>query len=220
MEIKKTVVVWDWSIRLFHWLLVLLVSLLYITGNYLFFPAHMYLGIAVMTLFFFRILIGFFGSQESKFISFIKHPSIVLNYIRGKYTHQGLGHNPIGGYSVLSFILIFLIMIISGLFCAVEDDYIYGPLSIFVSSEINDSFHSIHVVFSKILLFAIALHVIAIFYYLFKKNNLIKPMITGKKSIDTIQQKIEQAPSVRLIFLLLLSLVYGMSCMYLFFIVL
>ena len=76
-----------------------------------------------------------------------------------------------------------LLQAISGLFSNDEDWY-FGPLSDYVSTATADRLTEFHHLNFNILLGFIVLHILAILAYLFlKKENLVKPMLNGKKNI-------------------------------------
>jgi hypothetical protein len=72
---------------------------------------------------------------------------------------------------------------VSGLF--VSDDIFYaGPYNSAVSNSLADYLGWLHHTNFNILLAAVALHLVTITWYLLgKRENLIKPMLTGKKNI-------------------------------------
>lgn len=71
---------------------------------------------------------------------------------------------------------------------AVDDEIdIYGPLYSLVDAELSDGLTVFHSVLFDALLFMLALHIFAVFYYvLIKKENIIKPMITGRYPLSYV----------------------------------
>lgn len=180
----KSVRVWDLPTRLFHWLLVVAVVGLVITGNVGgdAMVWHFRLGYMALTLLLFRICWGFIGGHWSRFSSFVRMPWNVLAYLRGKQSAPPAGHNPLGAYSVLGLLFVALAQISAGL---MSDDEIMaaGPLTAKVPSEWVGFASFMHTeVIKVVLVVLVLLHVAAILWYRFKKDdNLIKPMITGDK---------------------------------------
>ena len=187
----KKIRVWDLPVRLFHWSLVVLVVLAVITqkigGSAM--EWHFRCGYAVLTLVMFRIIWGFAGPQQARFSSFIFGPAKIVGYLRqmkigsNSKPHQRFaGHNPIGGLAVVGFLVILLMQTISGLFSNDANDR-QGPLAKFISNQTSDLFTDFHKDVSTVLLYIfIGLHVAAIAYYYFRKNDdLVSPMITGDK---------------------------------------
>jgi cytochrome b len=95
-----------------------------------------------------------------------------------------IGHNPIGGWSVLILISLMLLQVGLGLFSVDIDGLDSGPLSTFVPFDLGRRIaHLHHTVFNVLLVFACA-HIAAVLYYLIVlRRNLITPMITGSAEI-------------------------------------
>lgn len=186
----KKIRVWDLPIRLFHWSLVLLIAAAVITekigGDTIVW--HFRCGYAALTLVLFRIVWGLIGTAYARFSSFIYAPASIIEYaknlkkdVREKY----LGHNPLGSLSVFALLGIVLVQACSGLFA--NDDIAHeGVLAKFVSKGLSDKFTWFHAEVSANLVYLfISLHLVAVAYYHFrKKQNMIKPMITGDKFTD------------------------------------
>lgn len=180
--------VWDAPVRLFHWLLVLLVCFSVVTaqigGNWM--DWHKRSGYAILTLVLFRIVWGFIGSCHARFGSFLRGPRAVVAYVGellGRRPAQPhLGHNPLGGWSVVLMLLALLVQVGTGLF-ANDDIATEGPLYQLVSKETSDFLTSIHHLNLWLLGALIAVHVLAIVAYLVKGENLIRPMFTGDKIV-------------------------------------
>ena len=197
---NKTVRVWDLPVRLFHWALALSIVLgiifVKIGGNAI--EWHAYCGYITLTLVMFRIIWGFVGSWHARFLNFVPSPKRLIAYLRGQ-TDGGLGHNPLGAFSVLALLFVVLIQALTGLF-ADDDIFFQGPLAKYASNSTVAFLTSVHH-FNQYIIFAlIGLHLLAIVYYLLvKKDNLIKPMITGDKNapanissqaVDTARQRL------------------------------
>jgi cytochrome b len=198
--VNKTIRVWDLPVRLFHWALALSIVLgiifVKIGGNAI--EWHAYCGYVTLTLVMFRIIWGFVGSWHARFLNFVPSPKRLIAYLRGQ-TDGGLGHNPLGAFSVLALLLTVLIQALTGLF-ADDDIFFQGPLAKYASNSTVAFLTSVHH-FNQYIIFAlIGLHLLAIVYYLLvKKDNLIKPMITGDKNapanissqpVDTARQRL------------------------------
>jgi cytochrome b len=184
----STVRVWDLPTRLFHWLLTLAIVGLVVTAQLGGFAMdwHFRLGYTVLSLLLFRLVWGFVGGHWSRFSSFLSSPVVLLRFIKGEsQSKQSLGHNPLGALSVVALLLFLALQVASGLF---SDDEIsaYGPLGKFVSSDIVASATYYHTQIGKLVLLAlIALHLLAIGFYFFrKKTNLVLPMVSGNKESD------------------------------------
>lgn len=175
--------VWDLPIRLFHWLLVALVIAVsatgFIGGNLI--EWHGILGLVITGLLAFRLVWGVIGSTYARFAQFVPRPARVFAYLRGQW--HGLGHNPLGAFSVLGLLVLLLFQVGSGL---VSDDNIAftGPLKNLVSQETSDWLTGLHKQNVWLLAALASLHVASIvFYAMVKKDNLLLPMITGAKTV-------------------------------------
>jgi cytochrome b len=194
------VAVWDWPVRLVHWSLVILLVVSWITsevgGNAM--TYHMWSGYTILTLVVFRIVWGFVGSTHARFTSFIKGPVDVLRYagsLRGARASTYLGHNPLGGWSVVLMLCSLVLQAVTGLF-ANDEIFTEGPLASRVSLETSTLLTTIHRYNFYALLALIALHLVAVlFYLLVKRQNLIGAMFTGRKYVETASAPIE--PSMR-----------------------
>ncbi len=72
----------------------------------------------------------------------------------------------------------------SGLFADPEDYINAGPLADLVGIDFARTALSWHALLSWVVLGRVLLHIVAIaFYLLWKRENLIKPMMTGRKAI-------------------------------------
>jgi cytochrome b len=177
------ILVWDLPLRLFHWLLVLLVVVSVVSaqigGNAM--QVHMRSGYAVLTLILFRVLWGFLGSTHARFASFVRGPVTVFAYLRGHGTSHYLGHNPAGAWSVVLMLAVLLAQAATGLF-ANDDISTEGPLARLVSKALSDRITGVHHLNANMLFALIGLHLSAIAFYFFRKReNLVKPMLTGLK---------------------------------------
>jgi len=103
MNKNKQIVVWDSFVRFFHWSLLLLFFVAYLTGDDKG-PLHRYVGYAVLLLVIARICWGFWGTKHALFSDFICSPAKGLNYLKelvtGKPTHY-IGHNPAAAWMIL-----------------------------------------------------------------------------------------------------------------------
>ena len=182
---KSLIRVWDLPTRAFHWLLAAcvigLVTTAQIGGAAM--EWHFRLGYAVLVLLLFRLVWGFGGGYWSRFGSFIFSPKTLFAYLRGQgEPRHSVGHSPMGALSVFALLIFLLAQVGSGLF---SDDEIaaVGPLSKFVSGALVSKLTFYHKEVGKlVLLLLVALHIGAILFYLFKRrDNLIRPMLTGDK---------------------------------------
>lgn len=181
----KKVLVWDLPTRIFHWLLVAAVAGAYFTGenggNWLVW--HERLGILIIGLIAFRLTWGFAGSTYARFTTFVRGPAAIKAYLTGQW--RGLGHNPLGALSVLGLLALVALQLSTGLFAQNDDTGITGPFYAMVSESLGSLATRLHHKIFDVLAALIGLHVVAIVYYTHvKKDNLIKPMLTGQKDVS------------------------------------
>ncbi|MDP1634202.1 MAG: cytochrome b/b6 domain-containing protein [Gallionellaceae bacterium] len=182
-----TIKVWDLPTRLFHWSLLALVIACWWTatkdGDI---DWHMRCGYAVLALLLFRLAWGLLGSTTARFASFVASPRAVLEYLadtRHNDAPRTIGHNPAGGWMVLALLGMLLFVSATGLF-ANDDIMSEGPLAHHVSKGMSDLATAWHEHGFHALLALVGLHVAAIaFYLLVKKDNLVRPMLTGNKQV-------------------------------------
>ena len=179
----KRIKLWDLPTRLFHWLLVTAVSAALITGNVggTAIEWHGRIGLAIVGLIVFRLVWGLIGSSHARFSSFFPTPASIAAYLRGQW--QGIGHNPLGALSVLGLLALVALQLSTGLFG--NDDIAFrGPLFELITKDLSDRLTGIHELTSNVLIALIVAHLIAIAYYAhIKKDNLVKPMVTGYKEL-------------------------------------
>jgi cytochrome b len=184
----RSALVWDLPVRLFHWgLAALIVTSLVsveIGGNAM--QIHQLSGVSVLALVLFRVLWGLFGSTRARFADFVRGPRAVLGYaaalLRGRAPFSA-GHNPLGGWMVLALLASLLTQAGTGLF-ANDDVMIEGPLVKYISKDTSDWLTGIHHLNAAVLLVLIGVHVAAaLFYLVVKRENLILPMLTGRKPL-------------------------------------
>ena len=180
------VTVWDLPVRIFHWLLVVLLCFQYVSfkvgGNWM--TYHMWSGYTILTLILFRIAWGFLGSTHARFGSFLYGPRAVFAYLRTLPRREAAryaGHNPLGGWSVLLMLLAVLVQAATGLF-GNDDVMTEGPLAKWVRKDTSDFITTIHRYNFYVIVALVAVHVGAVLYYLlYKSENLVKAMFTGRK---------------------------------------
>ena len=187
-EPRTLVRVWDLPTRTFHWALVVLIALQYATGEFhvLDMRWHFWFGYATLALILFRVLWGLVGSQTSRFSEFVRGPRSVASYLRAQLSTNpqiSVGHNPLGGWSVLALLASIALQLVTGLFASDEIDT-DGPLVGLVAQRTVKWMTRLHEWNQNALLVLIGLHVLAaLLYLLLKRENLIMPMISGRKSV-------------------------------------
>ncbi|HUD30937.1 MAG TPA: cytochrome b/b6 domain-containing protein [Novosphingobium sp.] len=172
--------VWDLPTRLFHWLLVLLFAVSWWSAENREMAWHYRSGLALLGLLAFRLAWGFLGASTARLGALFVSPAQVLRYIRGRHGPRP-GHNPLGACSVIAMLLALSVQIGTGLVATDVDGLESGPLSFLVSFEQGRLAAKVHGASFNVLLTLIALHMLAIGYYLLvRRRNLIAPMLTGR----------------------------------------
>lgn len=190
----KEIRVWDLPTRLFHWILVLLVSISWWTGENGYYEWHEKSGILLLCLIVFRLLWGFWGSHTARFADFLEGPGAVWahmrHFARGQVRHD-VGHNPLAGYAVLVLLGVLLVQAVLGLFTQADYGVFLAPWAETVSTERSETLTSWHKWFFDWVLITIGIHVSAILAYaIFQRVYLLGPMIHGTAKLDTKQPAI------------------------------
>jgi cytochrome b len=182
MSQTRSIPVWDLPTRLFHWLLLLLmigaIVSIKIGGNAI--EWHGRFGHMIFGLIVFRLVWGVVGGSTARFSHFVRGPSAICAYLRGQW--RGIGHNPLGALSVLGLIGVVAFQAITGLFTT-DDIAFNGPLAPLVDADMRGQITSWHRLGEWAIYALVGLHVAAVMFYTHvKKDNLVKPMITGRKT--------------------------------------
>ena len=204
----RPVLVWDMPTRLFHWLVVVLVAAAYVTSRLNWMDWHVRIGEALLALVLFRLLWGFFGSETARFRGFLRAPAAAWQHLRHVFRREAdlqVGHNAAGGWMVLLLLALLLGETLSGLYVNndVADD---GPLTQWVPAAIANAITALHTILWDALLAAVALHVLAIAVYAVAKgDNLLRPMLTGRKRLPERIRAPRQASIMLALLLLVIS---------------
>ena len=210
--------VWDWPTRLFHWTLAALIVALVITGNLggNAMVWHFRCGYGVLSLLIFRIMWGFCGGHWSLWRQLTCTPSLVRQYLTPSVSHTSshtsfLGHNPLGSLSIIAILGLLGLQVTTGLF---SDDEIAnsGPLVRFVSESTVSLATRWHKGYGKtIILSLVAIHLLAIlWYFIQKKENLTRAMLTGNKTAEATALSSKDGPANWLLALVCLLVSSGL----------
>jgi len=176
--------VWDAPTRLFHWGIVVLLGVSWLTESIGAMQLHFLCGYTIIALLLFRLVWGFLGSETSRFSRFLKSPIAALRHLAHLHRREPdteIGHNAAGGWMVLVMLVLLAVQAATGL-CANDDGATEGPLFNYVGKDRSDWLSHIHSVNFTLIQIAVALHVLAIIAYaVLKRHDLVRPMITGRK---------------------------------------
>ena len=187
-----TIKIWDVGIRLFHWALVILFCLSAYSAFQdkfgIYANMHLYAGIATLMLVIWRILWGVVGSDTARFSQFVKSPAAGFAHLKQMLAglpYKSIGHNPLGGLSVVLMLVLLLAQASMGLFAS--DGMIFsGPLSAKVAGSLASDLTEWHALLGRILIGVVVFHVLVVLVYgALKRVNLVWPMISGKIEGDS-----------------------------------
>ncbi len=169
---KESVLIWDYPVRVFHWLLAFLFAGAWLTSESESQQMiHYAFGYSACALVLFRIVWGIVGTRYSRFIEFIKGPTETMHHIKLLLTGKkqfGLGHNPVGALVMVSLMILVLLIGLTGYWT--------------VKGYLGDLMSGAHEAISSIALGVVIIHVgAAVLMSFLQRENLIKSMVTGKK---------------------------------------
>lgn len=172
--------IWDLLQRLVHWCFPILIAFAWWSAENGQMQWHAYAGYTLLVLVLWRCLWGFMGSEYARFSQFVVGLPSIIAYLRGGRSEQP-GHNPMGGWSVISMLALLLVQTISGLFNT-DELLLQGPLTVFATDGIIEIASEIHEA-SWLAIQALALlHIVVVCYHQWvRKDGLITQMGFGSK---------------------------------------
>ena len=184
---SNTIKVWDLLIRIFHWSLVSMFLLAYVTEDH-FLQVHSYAGYTILGLVIFRIIWGVIGTRYARFWQFVKSPSEVIAYLKDVIHFRAkryIGHNPAGGAMIIALLISILLTSITGiLLIGMQEGS--GPLAAQVADWprwISKALEEVHEFLANFSVFLVVLHVAGVIIASFQHNeNLILSMWNGRKN--------------------------------------
>ena len=211
---------WDLPTRLFHWSLVTLIVLAYVSRRWgdAGLVWHKWNGYAILVLIVWRLFWGFAGSSTARFTAFFYWPWTAASYgldFALRRPRHFLGHNPLGGSVVFVMLGLVGLQALLGLFSYDDQNAnAGGPLAGKVADATWAAATKWHLIIFNVILAVVALHIAAnVLYIVWKGENLVKPMITGRKPAAHFedQQEARIAPIARALVCLIAAvlLVFG-----------
>lgn len=185
----RSVPVWDFPTRIFHWTLAVAVITSYLTGEEkgVWFVIHTVSGYTVALLLVFRLVWGFVGSVHSRFSDFVYSGRSVKAYAKQLIQFNPprfVGHNPLGGLMVILMLLVLAGTVATGLLSG-DKDVGSGILLPLIAAPGGEGLAEVHEFFGNFIMILAAIHVLAVFVdWFLTKENLVKAMITGRKTLD------------------------------------
>jgi cytochrome b len=183
----KKVRIWDLPTRLFHWSLLILVAVAWISSEAYgaLFDIHIVSGIVILAMIVFRIIWGVIGSRHALFTDFVMGWSKVRDYANNLFRFKApyyAGHNPVGGWMIIALLICLAVTSFSGLF--ISDDGYTGPLVYTVSPWLSNAMGDLHEGIAGLLGFLIGFHVLGVVGHgLMSGENLPRAMWNGNKSV-------------------------------------
>jgi cytochrome b len=202
---NRPILVWDLPTRLFHWLTVILVAAAYLTWRFGWMDWHAYVGEALLALVLFRLAWGLIGSDTARFARFLASPGAALRHLAHAFRREPdvqIGHNAAGGWMVLLLLLLLLGQTLTGI---VDNNDVVdaGPLTAIMPAWLSNLIDNLHTWLWDALLVAVALHVLAIIAYAVAKGqDLVRPMVTGRKLLPLGSAPPRPAPPILALLLL------------------
>ena len=185
--------VWDPLIRVMHWLLAAAVIVDWFTDEPLW--MHTWLGYLVAALVVLRVVWGFVGPENARFVSFVRGPVVVFDYLAGLIRFSSkryLGHSPAGGAMIVALLIMIAATAGTGM-ANLAADRGEGPLAGVISKVERPPrvpgqrrppllMKQIHETVANVTLALVVLHVLGVVLASFAhRENLVRAMITGRK---------------------------------------
>ncbi|QLQ24793.1 MAG: cytochrome b/b6 domain-containing protein [Dechloromonas sp.] len=168
----QKILVWDWPVRLGHWLMVGGFIVAWLTSeSETFRLLHVISGATVLAVAAFRLPWGFIGSRYARFVDFVRGPRAVKDYAAGllklEPAHH-VGHNPAGGWAI---VLLLGLGILTGLSGWANYNDIGGGF-----------LEEVHEGLAVTMLAVVAIHVAGVLTgSLMHGENLVRAMLNGRK---------------------------------------
>ncbi len=197
--------VWDAPVRVFHWGIVLLFGLSWLSERRGWMQIHVISGYTLLAALLFRIAWGFVGSESARFVRFLRSPLAGIRQLSRLHVREPdteTSHNAAGGWMVLAILLLLAVQIATGL-CANDDVSTEGPFAKYVGKDASDWLTHIHWLNFRLIQAVVLLHLLMIAAYrLIKRHDLVRPMITGMKHLPASIRAPRMASSTRALALL------------------
>lgn len=173
--------VWDWPLRLWHWVFALCVAGSLTTGllgDITLMEWHMRLGYAAIGLLGFRLGWALWGARYARWHTFVLSPRRFAAFLRGR-GHDWVRTAP-GAALVLAMLGAIAFQAGTGLFTS-DDIFTDGPLVRQASSDTVSTLSSLHRQSYWLVLGLIGLHITAHLAYALRRDPTPLGMFTGRK---------------------------------------
>ena len=164
--------VWDRTVRVLHWVLVLSVAIAWLT-TLRFGDLHQPAGYVALAAVLLRTAWGCVGGRYARFRQFVRSPRATLAYLRRvsqRREARYIGHNPLGGWMILALMGCVSSLGLTG--------WLYTTDRFWGDALIGDLHHAL----AWALLGMIALHVAGVILASIRhRENLVRAMVDGSK---------------------------------------
>jgi cytochrome b len=185
----RRIKVWDLLTRLFHWLLVALVAIGFVTGFMApewWMGLHSWAGYGVVALMLFRLVWGVFGPEYSTIGSLARASWGAWEHAKGLLLLQPrhhLGHTPLGSVMIFALAVLLIVLTVTGLLVLGGEEK-QGPLAGVASYAIGAGAKEAHEALALLLLVLVGGHVLGVIVEsALTRENLVGAMITGWKQL-------------------------------------
>jgi cytochrome b len=168
----QKILVWDWPVRIGHWLMVGGFILAWLTSeSETFSLVHAVSGATVLAVATFRLPWGFIGSRYARFVDFVRGPGAVKDYavslLKLEPPHH-VGHNPAGGWAIM-------LLLGLGILTGVSGWAIYNDIGGHLLEELHEGL-------ATAMLTVVFIHVAGVLSgSLMHGENLVRAMVNGRK---------------------------------------
>lgn len=169
---ETRILVWDWPVRIGHWLMVGGFIIAWITGeseNWRL--VHAVSGSLVLAIALYRLVWGFIGSPTARFAAFVRGPQAVRRYLASLIKRQPehhSGHNPAGGWAIV-------LLLGFALLAGATGWLTYNDLG-------GDALAEVHEALTGLMFTLVLIHLAGVLISsLLHKENLVRAMLSGYK---------------------------------------
>lgn len=200
--------VWDLPVRVFHWSLVLLFLVAWISSDGdRWLDIHIFAGYAIAGLILFRVIWGFTGTYYAQFkhfrYSFKQAKDYALNVFTGSPPRH-VGHNPAGSWAIYLLLSGLFLVVLSGFFVFGGEEG-HGLASSLYSEIIGWLARNAHNALATLMLVVIIVHIAGVLIESHKhREKLILSMLTGRKNVPEGMPAVSAKPLVAVILVLAL----------------
>ena len=198
---ETKVLVWDWTIRVFHWLFALAVggsmAVAFLVDHDLeFFRYHMLLGLIAGFLLLLRVVLFLVGTAPIRISAAFGALGRLPQYIANLFSRspkRGGGHNPLAWVVYILMFVAVLSLVMTGVFM------------------VNHTIEEIHEVLGWVVLGLVGAHVLGMLFHALRfRENIAASMITGRKEAPA-EAALSGSRPVLGVVILILSLAFAIQ---------